>query len=432
MNANSQNESLARSPSVAAWIGLDWGDREHAFQMAVAATEECVEKGKFAHSAESVHDWLKKIGERFGGKPVALALESNRGPLLPVFAQYPWLEVYPVNPTTSAYFRNAFNLSGAKDDLPDAGVILDILRKHPQKLRRWEPEDEQTRRLEVWTRLRRDAVDRRAQVSNQLIGLLKTYYPQALDWAGGDLCAPMALEFLGRWPDLMALKKARPSTVRNFYHKQNLRRPELVEQRLEGIKNAVALTVDEVVVGAGRLELKLLIQLIKSLNAHVAELEGQIRTAFREHPEVGLFRDLPGAGPALAPRLLAAFGTDRTRYPSASNLQKYAGIAPVREKSGGSLWTHWRWQAPKFLRQTFIEWAGQTVVWSAWAKCYYQRMTQRGKKHHVILRALAFKWIRILWKCWQTGEAYDEARYLKTLKQRKSPNFPTPKPATPA
>ncbi|MBI3191106.1 MAG: IS110 family transposase, partial [Pedosphaera parvula] len=97
-------------------------------------------------------------------------------------------------------------------------------------------------------------------------------------------------------------------------------------------------------------------------------------------------------------------------------------VAPVREKSGQSLWTHWRWLAPVFLRQTLVEWAGQTVCYSAWAKVYYQRMKAKGKGHHAILRALAFKWIRILWKCWQTRTPYDEVRYLKQLVHRKSPN----------
>jgi len=49
-------------------------------------------------------------------------------------------------------------------------------------------------------------------------------------------------------------------------------------------------------------------------------------------------------------------------------------------------------------------------------------MTAKGKGRHTILRALAFKWIRVLWKCWQTRTPYDEARYLRQLLHRKSPN----------
>jgi len=53
----------------------------------------------------------------------------------------------------------------------------------------------------------------------------------------------------------------------------------------------------------------------------------------------------------MAPRLCAAFGTVRALYPEPAALQKLSGLAPVREKSGDRLWTHWRWLAPTFLRQ---------------------------------------------------------------------------------
>ena len=56
-----------------------------------------------------------------------------------------------------------------------------------------------------------------------------------------------------------------------------------------------------------------------------------------------------------------------------------------------------------------------------WAHAYYFRQKQHGKAHNAILRALAFKWIRILWRCWQDDKPYDETRYLAALKQRRSP-----------
>ena len=161
---------------------------------------------------------------------------------------------------------------------------------------------------------------------------------------------------------------------------------------------------------------------MRAQRRHVAVLDGEIKTAFAAHPEAYLFRDLPGAGAALAPRLCVAFGTIRPLFPDPPSLQEMAGLAPVREKSGQSVWTHWRWQAPVFLRQSFVEWAGQTVKFSAWAKRYYERMQAKGKGRGAILRALAFKSVRVLWKCWQTGTPYDEARYLKQLAHRQSPN----------
>ena len=188
----------------------------------------------------------------------------------------------------------------------------------------------------------------------------------------------------------------------------------------------VALTTEEERVSVARLQLAQLLDQLEVFQKHIPLFDTQIKTVFADHPNADLFRDLPGAGPQLAPRLCVAFGTIASLYPKPSSLQKYAGIAPVREKSGNQVWTHGRWQAPAFLRQTFVEWAGQTVRYSAWARAYYGRMLKKGKKHAVIIRALAFKWIRILWKCWQDQTPYQEARYLKQLVHRKSPNAVSP------
>jgi hypothetical protein len=123
----------------------------------------------------------------------------------------------------------------------------------------------------------------------------------------------------------------------------------------------------------------------------------------------------------LAPRLLVAFGEDRERYHSAQEVQQYTGIAPVTERSGTKEWVHWRWHSSTFLRQTFVEWAAKTVTASYWAGVYYRQQRDKGSGHQAAVRALAFKWIRILFRCWKTGKKYDEVLYLKRLKECGSP-----------
>lgn len=420
---DSQLPLSSKGPEPVAWIGLDWGDREHAF--ALRDHTGRWEQGKLEHSAENLHRWLQEIGARYGGRPVALAIEASRGPVIHGLLQYAWLLIYPINPVTSARYRTAFKPSGAKDDLPDAVVLQELVEKHDGKLRALEPQDDQTVQLTALVEARRHIVDRRTAVLNELTALLKSYFPQALRLLG-DLNSELAIAFLRRWPDLISLKAARPGTIKRFYYAHQVRSEDLVTARLELIAQAVALTADEARVSVARLQLAHLLDQLAAFRKHVALFEAEIKTVFAAHPNAALFRDLPGAGPQLAPRLCVAFGTITALYPDPASLQKYAGLAPVREKSGPQLWTHWRWNAPRFLRQTFVEWAGQTVRYSAWAKTYYERMLQKGKKHAVILRALAFKWIRILWKCWQTQTAYDEARYLQRLSHRQSPNAAKP------
>jgi transposase len=407
------------SPQFVVCIGLDWGDENHA--VAMRPVQGKAESGTLVNSPEVLHLWLQQLAKRFEGRPIALAVETSRGPLIHVFSAYPWLTVYPIHPATSARYRSAFKPSGAKDDQPDAQLLLEWVLYHRDKLRPLQLQDTVTRKLAALVERRRDLVDRRTQVVNQLISLLKSYYPQALELVGKDLSTTLASDFLTRWPDPLALKGARPAALKGFYYRHSIRSEELVAERLALVRNALALTTDEAVLEPALIHLRALVDQLRLFHKHIAALETQLDSLCKNHSEAYLFRGLPGAGAALKPRLLVALGQDRTLYPDSASLQKFSGVAPVIEKSGNPCWTHWRWQAPRFLRQTLIEWAGQTVVYSTWAGAYYKTMKAKGKTHHVILRALAFKWVRILWKCWQTRTPYDEARYLKQLAARKSP-----------
>jgi transposase len=161
-------------------------------------------------------------------------------------------------------------------------------------------------------------------------------------------------------------------------------------------------------------QLRVTLQAIEAFDTKITELAKRL-------PDYALFAALPGAGAILAPRLLVAFGEQRERYASAAQLQQYAGVAPVLERSGNKCWVHWRMACPTFLRQTFVEWAGSTIPRSFWASAYYQRQRDKGCSHQAALRALAYKWIRIVYRCWQTRTTYDESAYLQALKRRGSP-----------
>jgi hypothetical protein len=67
-----------------------------------------------------------------------------------------------------------------------------------------------------------------------------------------------------------------------------------------------------------------------------------------------------------------------------------------------------------------VEWAAASIRHAFWAQLYYQQQRDKGKAHQAAVRALAFKWIRILSRCWQDRTPYDESAYLQALNQRGS------------
>lgn len=409
----------APEPEFVAFIGIDWADAKHDVCLQPANASER-EFSVIVHRPEAIEAWAQELKLRFQGGSIAVCLELTKGPLVSALLKYDFLVLFPVNPSTLAKYRQAFTPSRAKDDPTDAELQLDLLLHHPDKLKRLEPPSRAMRTLQHLVEQRRGLVDDRRRITNQLTCALKQYFPQALDWFA-ERDSVLFCDFLERWPTLKQVKHARKATLEAFFREHNVRYPLVIEKRIRAIKTAMALTEDLAVILPHQLLVQALVdQLRVSLKA-IARFDAEIETVTQSLPDYALFRALPGAGPAYAPRLLAAFGERRDRFPDAAALQKYSGIAPVTERSGKKHWVHWRLQCPKFLRQTFVEWAAETIPRSFWAGAYYQQQRAKGCSHQVALRALAFKWVRILYRCWQTRTPYDESTYLNALKRRGSP-----------
>src|SRR6267142_1553493 len=390
---------------IALWVGLDWATEEHKICSYDTATRE-VQSQSIKHSAEGLQQWLADLRKRSGGAPVAIVLEQSRGAVLYALMSCDFLVLYPVNPQSLASYRKAFYTSGAKDDPDDALLLMEMVRKHPDRFRAWKPEDEETRTLRLLVEGRRKLVDQMTGLTNQLNSALSNYFPQALDWVG-ELYSLQACDFLQRWSTLSKLQRVRPEVLRKFYFRHGRPKAETIEQRIREIKKGVPLTSDSAVITTGSMMVKAIVAQIRPLIESIEEYDQQIKQLFQKHPDRPVFESFPGAGSALAPRLLAAFGADRERWSSAAEVQMFSGIAPVTERSGKSCWVHWRVACPKFVRQTFHEFAGSSIVWCKWAKGYYKSLRERGKSHHAALRALAYKWIRILFACWKNRTPYD-------------------------
>jgi len=412
MNPQTEQEPFA------AYIGIDWADKTHFVSLCEAGSQ-VVERYKLEHKPEVLAQWIGDLQRRFAGRRLAVALEQSRGALVYALMSYEFLVLYPVNPKALAKFREAFYVSGAKDDPLDSDLLLELLTVHRRRLRAWRPDDELTRAISLLGEYRRELVNSQTRLTNRLSNLLKLYFPQALEWAG-DLATVQACDFLERWPSLAKVQQTTASKLKQFYLKHGCRKAALIEARLQQMQQAQPLTTDGAVITASIAMVQASISQLRPLIASIKQFDKQIAELFAQHDDHELFSSFPGAGPVFAPRLLAAMGTDRTRYLAAQELQQFSGIAPVIERSGRTCFVHRRFACPKFLRQSFHEYAGQSIRWSPWARAYYNQQRQRGNGHHAAVRSLAFRWIRIIFRCWQMRVPYSEELYQQALRRRGS------------
>ena len=411
--------NLPTELELAACVGLDWADQRHLISLQATGCNN-TESRQLEQKPDALHDWVAQLRTRFQGRPVGIAIEQSRGAVIHALMMYDFLVLYPINPKALARYRETFRGSGAKDDPSDAELLLDLLRLHRNRLRVWLPDTVETRRLQLLVEYRRKLVNNRIRHTNRTTSMLKMYFPQALDWVG-QLGTVQSCDFLQQWPALMAILQAPPSQVQQFYQQHQCRRPALIQQRLLQISTARSLTDDPAVVDALSLAVQAEASQLRSIIDCIARLDHIIALQFAAHPEHHLFESFTGAGAVCAPRLLIALGTDRSRWESPADLQSYSGIAPITKKSGKSCLVHRRLACSHFVRQTFHEFAAQSIRYSTWARAYYDQMRGRGLQHPAAVRALAFKWIRIIYRCWVDHQPYDEQIHLKSLRAKQSP-----------
>ena len=411
--------SAPSEPPWAAFAAIDWADQKNFWRLLPAGSQK-PEQGELANTPEVVEIWAAGLERRFGGQPIAVCLEQSRGPLVFMLTKYPHLVLFPVHPTTAAKYRETFAPSGAKGDPSDTACLLDLLLRHRERLRPLQPDTPETRLLHFLVEGRRRAVDDKTRESNRLTDCLKLYFPQILTWFD-DVTSPLVGAVLERWPSLQELRREHPGTLKKFLQQHNCRGEERIRDLIAAIYQATPATQDAAVLEAGAIIARGLATTLATLRSNIAVFDKRIAELVAAHPDGALFASLPGAGDALVPRLIVAFGTDRDRYTQAYQMQCYSGIAPVKEASGKTVWVHSRWVCPKFLRQTFHEFAGHSIPQSEWAKAYYEHLRKDEKKdHHTAVRSLAFKWIRIIYRCWKDRKPYDERIYLQTLRRRSS------------
>jgi len=401
----------------AALVAIDWADQKHAWALQISGSPER-ETGTIDHTPEAVDVWASELRLRFGGQPIAVALEQSRGPLVFTLTKYEHLVLFPVHPTVLVNYRKSFRPSGAKDDPSDARLLLDILMLHRDKLRRLNPDTPETRTLQFMVEERRKLVHEKTRYSNRITAHLKMYFPQVLNWFD-EIGSNIAAEFLERWPSLEKLQRARSVTIERFFIDHNSRDRQRIAERLEQIPKAIPATTDAAVLASCSTAIVAWAALLKQVLAGIATYDEKIDVLARAHPDYALMNSFPGAGPALTPRLIAAMGSKRERYETAHEIECYSGIAPVVASSGQLRWVHWRWACPKFLRQTFHEWALHSIAYSQWAREYYDQQRAKGKRRNTAIRSLAFKWIRILFRCWKEHKPYDEAVYQRALDTRR-------------
>jgi transposase len=403
-------------------VSLDRSDKTVAVAVLDASSGGFLDERDLSSAPEAMEAWWHDLRGAHPGARIAVAFEQPAPNLLAFFAARGPCVIYALNPSATFSYRNALTVSHARNDQSDARDQARFVAHAHLKLRAWTPPPAQIEQLERLTQNRRKLVNQRTALTNRLQATLKRYYPQALALLHEHYWRPMNLDFLRRWPQPTKLRRSSLSSLRAFYRKHHSRSEQRWQDRLAVIQAMVPLGEAN---PADELEVLVMVDQIEVFNKGIATHDGAIATLFAAQGEAAArVAALPGAGPIFAPRLYTALVRHMPNCDGPEALAAAVGIAPVTDQSGRMRKVYRRLRCDTFTRQSFVEWVKESWKHSVWAEAFYRQREAKGHGFHATMRALAYKWIRILWRCWQDGVAYDEPKYLAQLKAKGSSLVP--------
>lgn len=390
------------------FAGIDWAADEHAVCI-LDSGGRVVDQFAISHTADGFERLVRRLARIGPADDMAVAIERPDGRLVDrlLAAGYP---VVPVKTTAIKAWREAEVGSGAKSDPGDARVIADYLRLRRPDLRELRPFSEETRALRAVVRARGDLVDARVAAGNQLAATLAAFWPGA----GGlfaDIWSEIALAFLERYPTPAAATLLGEGRMAGFLRKHGYSGRRSPTELLERLHAAPAGLADGPESEARRDAVLAMVRVGRALNRSIKDLDRSVVAHLDEHPDAAIFRSLPRAGQVSAAQMLAEWGDCREAYDGPEAVAALSGMAPVTRRSGKHLAVAFRWACNTRFRNAMATFADNSRHASPWAATVYAAAIERGADHPHAVRILARAWIRVIFRCWQAGVAYDPARH---------------------
>ena len=401
-------------------IGIDWSDKNHTICFREVKTRRILAEFEIEHSAVGIKQLQSKIQAlECAPENCLVAIETNEGMLVNYLLESGYA-VHPIPPAAVKDYRGRRRRTEAKSDRDDAQILSDILCQDRHLYPRMAGDSPVSRELQATYRGRKQLVKHRTQVLNRLTRNLKTYFPAILGLFSG-LDRQVTRAFLTTFPTQRAAQDASPDTIKRFFNDQGYTRTDKVPEIIETL-HAPTIPVPDWQAEAGKHLTQALLAELAVLTEHIEKLETRLRELLEQHPDTAIFQSLPRVGPVLAAGFIGELGDCRQKFEDASELQALAGTSPVTIQSGQVKKVCFRYACNKVLRHLLQQFARQSarVDGSAWARGYLANQLERGHSNSRAYRALANRWLAIIFRIWQDRTLYDEDYHLKNIARRRT------------
>jgi transposase len=390
------------------YAGLDWGGASHAVCI-VDGTGRIVARFDVRHDAAGLADMLARLKRVAPPAELPIAIERPSGLIVDALLAASY-KVIPIHPNVVKACRPRYRAAGGKSDPGDAYMLADILRTDGHRFRPLIAVSDEIKALRALVRGRDDLVVQRVALANQLRSLLEGFWPGATD-IFADIDSPIALAFIGRYPTPASASRLGEKRLASFLVQHAYSGRRSAAELLARLRASPAGLASDAETEARGEIVRALVGVLERLVLAIATLSSRIEQAVAQLPDGRIVMSFPRAGRINAAQILAELGDVRERFPTEDQLAAEAGVCPVTHASGKSRGVVFRWACNKNLRVALTCFADNSRHASDWAASIYTRARNRGCKHAHAVRILARAWVRVLWRAWQDGEAYDPAKH---------------------
>ena len=390
------------------FVGWEWASTSHDVTV-LDDQGRVLERWALRHTEQALAEALARRARHGQPAEVPVIIERSAGLVVDrlVAAGHP---VVPVHPTAFHAARPRWGAAGAKSDPGDSHKLADSLRTDGHRLRRLQPLDPGLRELQALVRLGEDHVRARTAASMKLGALLDAHWPgpKAMFSQAGQRHRPRLPDRLSTPQAAARLGPARLAACCRRHADRGGKPPAELLARLRTAPvppSGLAPAVLAQLVTAQ-------VQLLRSLQATIGELEAAIKQRVAQHPRAKLLRGLPGVGTINLAQLLAEVGPILDRVSTAEQAAAESGAAPVTRASGKTSGVYFRWAANPRARTALTAFAHNARLQSPWAGRLYADARARGKRNPHATRIVARACLRVSWACWHTNTPYNPRAHL--------------------
>lgn len=384
------------------FAGIDWASKSHAICV-VDDKGAITVRLEIANTGKTFASLVKRL-TRLGVDGVAI--ERCDGPLVEALLDAD-LRVVVITPRQVKGLRSRYSGSGAKSDAGDSYLLADVLRTDGHRLTPLTQDSDATQVLRSLSRTRKQLVEARVGLVNQLRAELERCFPGALGLFS-RLDSDVNIAFLRRYPTQHATTRLTQARFAAFLRRIAYCGRVPTEDLYARIRQAPPAGLSAHEAQGHAVCVHALLNAVQAVRHQERELEAEIIERLDAHADAHIFTSLPKAGHGVrAAALLAEIGDVRARFPDEESLAALAGVAPVTRASGKHHAVGFRWAADKKLRNALIDFADDSRHASPWAAKTYNDAINRGKRHPHAVRILARAWVRVIWRCWQDHTPYN-------------------------